>query len=213
MKIYTGSGILPIFILNKKPYFITFTVARGIINDAGGKKEDNDTISYTACRELFEESAGLIQIDEDQIKNNSLYFDVKNKNNNKYYRLYTIIINNIDTTYYDKNLKKFKEFNFNPFTETHGIKLMKLDKINIDNNQISLISNNDYKLLLAPRLNNIIKKILKKYDNLNTFYKNLKNNVDIIELKKTKINIDSYEYNTNKKIKIKNITTYCSVEC
>ncbi len=209
MKIYTGSGILPIFILNKKPYLITFTMARGIINDAGGKKENNDSISYTACRELFEESAGLINIDEDQIKNNSLYFDLKN--NNKYYRLYTVIINNIDTTYYDKNLKKFKEFNFNPFTETHGIKLMKLDSIIINNNQIILTSNNDYKLLLAPRLNAIIKKILKKYNNLNAFYKYLKKNVDIIELKKTTLNIDSYEYNTNKKIKIKNITTYSNI--
>ncbi len=209
MKIYTGSGILPIFILNKKPYLITFTMARGIINDAGGKKENNDSISYTACRELFEESAGLINIDEDQIKNNSLYFDLKN--NNKYYRLYTVIINNIDTTYYNKNLKKFKEFNFNPFTETHGIKLMKLDSIIINNNQIILTSNNDYKLLLAPRLNAIIKKILKKYNNLNAFYKYLKKNVDIIELKKTTLNIDSYEYNTNKKIKIKNITTYSNI--
>ena len=209
MKIYTGAGILPIFILNNKPYLITFTIQRGIINDAGGKKESDDTILYTACRELFEESAGLIKIDDDEVKNNSLYFDIKK--NNKYYRLYTIIINNIDITYYDKNLKKFKEFNFNPFTETHGIKLMKLDSINNNNNQITLTSNNEYKLLLAPRLNSIIKKILKKYNNLTTFYKYLKKNVDIIELKKNTLNIDSYEYYTNKKIKIKNITTYCTV--
>ncbi len=210
MKTYTGAGVLPIFIFNKKPYIVTFTASKGIITDAGGKKEYRDNILFTASRELFEESAGLIKIDEKELKNNSLYIDIKN--NNTYYRSYFIIINNINTTYYDKNLKKFKKFKFNPFTETHGIKLMKLDDINFDNNNIILTSNNDYKLLLASRLNTIIKKILKKYTNLITFYKYLKKNVNVIDFKKTILDIDTYEYNTEKNIKIKNITTYCNIK-
>jgi hypothetical protein len=216
MKIYSGSGILPFIILNKNIYLITFTQSTGIINDAGGKKENNHNIIQTACRELFEESAGLIQIDENEIMNNSIYFDIKY--NNKYYRLYTIIIDNvdidnvdIDIDYYDINLKKFKKFNYNPFTETHGIKLMKINTINIIDNKIKLTSNNNFKLLLAPRLSSIIKKILKKYNNLTTFYKYLKKNVNVIKLKKIALNINTYEYNTNKKIKIKNITTYSNI--
>lgn len=206
MKIYSGSGILPFIILNNNIYLITFTQSRGIINDAGGKKEEKDNIIQTACRELFEESAGLIQVDENEIINNSIYFDIKH--NNKYYRLYTIIIDNIDIDYYDINLKKFKKFNYNPFTETHGIKLMKINTIDIINNQIKLTSHNNYKLLLANRLNSIITKILKKYNNLTSFYKYLKKNVNVIKLKKTILNINTYEYYTNKIIKIKNIICY-----
>jgi hypothetical protein len=206
MKNYSGAGVLPIYILNKIPYIVTFTSSKGIITDAGGKKEYNDSIIYTASRELFEESAGLIKINEDDLTNNSIYFNLKH--NNKYYRSYFIIIDNIDIEYYDDNLKKFKKFKFNPFTETHGIKLMRLDNIDIDNNQIKLISINNYKLVLAPRLNKIIKKILKKYNNLNTFYKQIKKNISVINLKKNKLNIDTYEYDTNKNIKITNITTF-----
>ena len=209
MKIYTGAGILPIFIVNKKPYLITFTSSRGVITDAGGKKESNDTIIYTACRELFEESAGLINISEDDLNNKSVYIDIKYKN--KFYRSYFIIIDNIDITYYNKNLKKLKKFKFNPFTETHGIKLMKLYDIYMNNNEIKMTSINNYKLLLMPRLTTIIKKILNKYDKLNLFYKELNKNVDIINLKKIKHNIKSYEYYTYKKIKIKNITSFSSV--
>jgi hypothetical protein len=208
MKIYSGAGVLPIYIINTKPYLITFTSSRGIITDAGGKKESNDSIIYTACRELFEESAGLINISENDLEYNSIYIDLKK--NNKYYRAYFIIINNIDITYYDKNLEKFKKFNFNPFTETHGIKLMNLNNINFDNNKIKMTSINNYKLLLAPRLNTIIKKVLKKYNKLNEFYKVLQKNVDIINLKKIKHNIKSYEYDTYKKIKINNITSFSS---
>lgn len=209
MKNYSGAGVLPIYILNKIPYIVTFTSSKGIITDAGGKKEYNDSIIYTASRELFEESAGLIKINEDDLTNNSIYIDLKH--NDKYYRSYFIIIDNIDIEYYDDNLKKFKKFKFNPFTETHGIKLMRLDNIDIDNNQIKLISSNNYKLVLAPRLNKIIKKILKKYNNLNTFYKQIKKNIGVINLKKNKININTYEYDTNKNIKITNITTFLSI--
>ncbi len=208
MKIFTGSGVLPIFILDKTPYLITFTVSRGIISDAGGKKESSDNILNTACRELFEESAGLIHIDENNLENNSIYIDIKN--NNKYYRSYFIIINDIDTTYYDENLEKFKKFNFNPFTETHGIKLMKLNNIDLDNNKIKMTNIDNYKLILAPRLTQIIKRIIKKYNKLNIFYKELKNNVDLIKLKKIKQNISSYEYDTYKKIKINNIISFSS---
>ena len=208
MKIFTGSGVLPICIIDKKPYLITFTSSRGIITDAGGKKEARDTILYTACRELFEESAGLIFINENDLENNSIYIDLKN--DNKYYRSYFIIINDIDITYYDKNLEKFKKFNFNPFTETHGIKLMNLNNIDLDDNKIKMTSIDNYKLALGSRLTHIIKRILKKYKKINIFYKNLKNNIDIIKFKKIIHNIKSYEYDTYKKIKINKITTFIS---
>ena len=52
------------------------------------------------------------------------------------------------------------------------------------------------------------KKVLKKYNNLNTFYNKIKKNIDIINLKKNKLNIDTYEYDTKKNIKISNITTF-----
>jgi hypothetical protein len=172
MKTYSGAGILPIFILNKKPYLITFTSSRGIISDAGGKKEKDDEVIYTACRELFEESAGLININEENLKNNSIYFDLKN--DDKYYRSYFTIINYIDIKYYDTNLEKFKKFKFNPFTETYGIKLMSLNNIENDNNKIKMTTIDNYKLLLSPRLTQIIKKVIRKYNKLNLFYKDLK---------------------------------------
>jgi hypothetical protein len=67
----------------------------------------------TASRELFEESSGLININENILKKNSVYLNIKNfdKNSkyyNKYYRVYFIIIENIE------NLNDFY-LNFTPF--------------------------------------------------------------------------------------------------
>ena len=207
MKYYSGAGILPVIIYNNKPYYIVFNISKKFITDAGGKKEYTDDILETACRELFEESAGLIRINKNILHENSIYFDIKHKD--KYYRSYIIIINKIDTKYYDKNLKKINKFNYNPFAETHGIELIDFNSIYKSNILIDNLTNKVF--ILTPRLNTIIKKILKKYNNFNKLYLDLIKNIKIIRLQKKKINVKTYEYYTNTPIEIKSIIIYTSV--
>lgn len=206
MKIYNGSGILPIIIINKIPYFITF-LSRNGITDAGGIIEKNNSVEKTSIRELFEESAGLIKIKLSNLKD-SKYIDIRNKDN--YYRVYFIILNEFEYNDFYINLKKIRKFKFNPFLETYSIKLIKLDIINYVNNNILLNSISNEVLMCSPRLKCIIRNILKKYNKLELFYEYLINNIKPIILNKKNINVNTYEYDTHKKIKINNLITYNS---
>ena len=200
MKKYTGAGILPIIIINNKPYFICFLMNKKI-TDAGGKidnlykdKDIDDTILNTACRELYEESAGLINIDIDDIYNNSIYFDLLYKN--KYYRSYIVLVKGIDKKYYDINLKKLNIYKINPFTETNGIKLINFNYTHTNENSL-------LKSKLNNRLSSIFKKIIDKYDTFDNLYNILIKKINILDLKKEKNIVNTYEYYTNKKIQIK----------
>ncbi len=196
MKTYSGAGILPLIIINKNYYFITFKLLNNLLTDAGGKKEEKNNVLDTACRELFEESAGLIKLDKLTVKNNSIHIDIGHKD--KYYRCYIVLIDNIDKKIYQENLKKINKFLFNPFGETKDIKLIKINKI------LYLKKSNK----VSPRLKNIFIELLK-LSNIKKL-KNLIKTNNIIELNKIKHKIKTYEYYTNKKIIIKNIKTFIS---
>jgi len=99
-KYFSGAGIIPIIIYNDNPYFILFSCGKGLISDAGGTNESNDSIEQTAMRELFEESCGIININDKDLEKKSIYLDIFNQNKNnefykKLYRVYFILIDNI----------------------------------------------------------------------------------------------------------------------
>ena len=211
---YTGSGVIPIIIINKKTYFILFNSSVKLITDAGGKIEDNKTQIETASRELFEESSGLININFNILKKNSVYLNIKNldknsKYSNKYYIVYFIIIDNIEQLddFY-LNFKKFKEFSFNPFVETFKINLIKFNTFSKTKNNIIVKTNNNEERILNPRLTMIYNVILEKFDNLDNFYKTIKPKLEPIKLEKKIIDVKTYEYYTKKNIKVNNIITY-----
>lgn len=231
---YTGSGVIPIIIIDKKTYFILFNsfarlitvgndfqiiskhknLSKQILTDAGGKIEDNKKPLETASRELFEESCGLININENTLKNNSVYFNIINydKNSkyfNKYYRIYFIIIDNIENLNdFYLNFKKFKKFSFNPFVETFKINLIKLNKFKKLENNIIVKTNNNENRILNQRLTRIYNLILNKFNNFDNFYKVIKTKINPIKLKKNIIDVKTYEYYTHRNIKVKNIITY-----
>jgi hypothetical protein len=206
MKQYSGSGIIPIIIIDNKPYFVLFYLKKNIVTDAGGRIEYNNSVLNTASRELFEESAGLINISENTLDSNSFYIDIKNED--KYYRSYIIIIDSINTDDYYKNLNKINKFKFNPFSETHGIRLISLDYIDFINNDIIMHTNTDKIVILSKRTKHIIKKIYNKFDDFKIFFKKISKSLNIIKLNKTIISTESYEYASKKKIKIHDLITY-----
>lgn len=216
MNQYCGAGVIPIIKLNKKMYFILFSSGKNLITDAGGTIEKNKSILSTASRELMEESCGIINVDISTLENNSIYFDIinSNKNNkfyNKLYRIYFILIENIDLydlmNYY-VNLKKFKKYDFNPYTETFGIHLISFDWIHFYNDKIFMNTHLDKLKQLNERLQIIISNIIDKYEDLDKFNKYLIKKIKFIKLKKNIINISTYSYKTHKKINVDNIITY-----
>ncbi len=215
---YSGAGIIPLINYNKKIFFILFSSGKNIISDAGGTLENNDSILSTAVRELFEESCGIINISEDELQKKSIYIDIINQNKNnkfykKLYRIYFILINNInlsDLLNYYINLKKFKPYDRNPFTETYGIHLIKLDWIHYYNDQIYMNTNTDNLKLLNTRLKIIMENIMETYGDLDTFYNIISKKIKKIKLNKNLINIDTYSYKNNLKINVNDIITYSS---
>ena len=220
---YSGAGIIPIIIINKKSYFILFNSSKNLITDAGGKIESKHSILETASRELFEESCGLISINKNIIDKNSIFLDVKNLNKNseyynKYYRVYFIIIDNIENINdFYKNFRKFKEFGFNPFVETFKINLIKLDKFDkfdkfdkLDEKIIVYTINNEIRTL-NDRLTRIYNLLLEKFNSINDFNNFIKKKIKPIVLQKKIISVKTYEYNTNKNIEINDVITYSNL--
>ena len=201
-KIYTGSGILPIYVYNNIPYFVIIKLNNGIYTDPGGKLEPKITLLDNASKELYEETAGLIKLDNKKIRSNFIKNDTK-YNKNKYYRSHIVIIDsqlNLQSysKLYEKNLEKCNKFRFNPFSETIQIKFIKLSTINYD-----ILKKN-----LHPRLKLIIVSLLKKYENMINFYNKIKYIIKPLYLEKIITNPISYEYNYNKKINITNLSTF-----
>lgn len=213
---YTGAGVIPIILYNDKPYFILFSCGKDIITDAGGTIENNDSIEQAALRELFEESCGIIHINEKDLEKKSVYLDINNNNKNnefykKLYRIYFILIGNInlsDLLNYYVNLKKFKHFERNPFSETYGIHLINLDWIHYYDEQIYMNTHTDKLKLLNNRLKIILEKIMDNFDNLDNFYNIISKKIKKINLTKKLINIDTYSYKNNSKIKVNDIITF-----
>jgi len=210
---YTGAGIIPIIIYNKIPYFILFSSGKGIISDAGGTIENKDNLEDSAIRELFEESCGIIKISKNDLLKNSVYIDIINNHDKQLYRSHIIFINKIDLSdllNYYTNLKKFKKFDRNPFTETYGIHLIKIEWIHYYNNDIYMNTHTDKIKLLNNRLKIIMKNIMNKFGNLDNFYDIVNKKIKKINLKQKKINIDTYSYKNNNKIYVDDVITYTS---
>ncbi len=126
-KNFSGGGILPIVDVKTKDgvvsCFITFSSYRGVISDAGGKVDINESIQKTCVREFFEESCMLFSINENNLKDNNL-IDVTC--GSTFYRVYlpkfSITINSLDFT------KNYSE-----------IKRQKKSKVYLEKNELVLI--------------------------------------------------------------------------
>lgn len=102
-KIFSGGGILPIVDVKTDngvvSCFITFSSYRGIISDAGGKVDIDESIQKTCVREFFEESCMLFSINENNLEDNNL-IDVTC--GHTFYRVYlpkfSIALNSADFT-------------------------------------------------------------------------------------------------------------------
>lgn len=197
---YTGSGILLIYLLNNIPYFIIIKDTYNLYGDTGGKLEENLSILKNALKELYEETCGLLYIDIKKInEKNYLKIDIKYKHNSYYQTNIFIIDSKIDFDLYKKNLIKCNKFNFNPFSESIKIKLLPLSKI-----YIKYI----FKQKFNYRFKYILYTIIKKYSSIKKFYEEMKNKITPIYLKKSTTNAQTYEYDTNKKINIKKLSTF-----
>jgi hypothetical protein len=200
-KIYTGSGILPIYIYNNIPYFVIVRLTNGIYSDPGGKLEPNTSLLKNATKELYEETCGLIKLEDNKLKKSNYHSIRINYSKDKYYKSYIVVLNSkIDFELYNQNLLECNKFRFNPFSESNKIHLIKLSMINYD-----ILKKN---LHLNPRLKLIILSILKKHDNIHNFYNYYIKKIKPLYLKKEITNPISYEYATHKKIQIKNLSSF-----
>lgn len=204
----SGAGVVPIFIKENKVYIVTFIDQQNMASDAGGKVDGNYTsdekiIKKTALRELFEESSGLIKL---KSLKESISFDIKNKDN--FYRLFFVIINKINFNHFDKNLNKFNLYKLNPFNEMYSIKLLDTSTIKFDNNDILVNTIEDDIVKISYRFKFVLYKVFNKFKTFKNFYSTLKIKKHI--LKKNIIDINSKEYNTHIKFKIKDIVSYQS---
>jgi hypothetical protein len=204
----SGAGVIPIFIKENKVYIVTFIDNHNMASDAGGKVDGNYTsdekiIKKTALRELFEESSGLIKL---KSLEESISFDIKNKDN--FYRLFFVIINKINFKYFDKNLNKFNLYKLNPFNEMYSIKLLDTDTIKFDKKDIIVNTIYNESVKISYRFKFVLYKVLHKFKTFENFFSSLKIKKHI--LKKNILDINSEEYYTHKKFKIKNIVCYQS---
>ncbi len=126
-KNFSGGGILPIVDVKTKDgvisCFITFSSYRGVISDAGGKVDINESIQKTCVREFFEESCMLFSINENNLKDNNL-IDVT-----------------CGSTFYRVYLPKFSiTVNSSDFTKNYSeIKRQKKSKVYLEKNELVLI--------------------------------------------------------------------------
>jgi len=197
---YSGAGIVPIILRNKRPYFVTFVDRYNTLSDAGGKIEnisdenktnENEMTEHTAVRELFEESSGLLKINN--LNNlNSVHINIKCRST--YYKLYFISINSINKNHFDSNLNKFNKFKMSAFSEMYGIKLVDLDNIQFDKKDIVMKTIADETYKISYRLKMGLYQILRKHTTLYNFYNSLK--IKKIKLRKKIISVTTEEYKT-----------------
>jgi hypothetical protein len=212
MPIYSGAGVIPIIIRDNKPHLILFMLNRGSLSDAGGRVEKKTSVIDTASRELFEESAGLFNIDSKIIDNNSVHVDISGYNTDSY-RSYLILLNNFDNTYtkyYDSNLSKIKTEKYNPFSETRGIYIIPIDNIHIIDNHTFVNTQDNQVIVVSSRTSKIIQKIYNICQNFDNFYDKLIKTLKPIDIKKEKIDITTYTYREHKTINIKELDTFIS---
>ncbi len=119
-KNYTGAGILILEkdYYNKGPVIVLFK-SKGLYQECGGAKDNNESPSETAKRELSEESQNLFNANELNLNSATLFSDINNQNyisrfhSEKTfgsYRVYAITVYGsiIDTQDFNKNMNILK---------------------------------------------------------------------------------------------------------
>ena len=128
----TGSGTIIFTIIKNKIYVLltkqtykSYKVGVELYEDFGGGLS-NKNIKLNSAKELLEESAGLILV---PTKIYDIYYDYY-YTEHKFYRIFFLRIDNIDTTMFDKNFKILQEANFDShYLESSKIKWFLLDSI------------------------------------------------------------------------------------
>ena len=128
----TGSGTIIFTIKNNKIYVLltkqthkSYKLDFDLYEDFGGGLT-NKNIKLNAAKELLEESAGLILV---STKIYSVYYDYY-YTANKYYRIFFLRIDNIDTKIFKHNYKILDKINFDThYLECCKIKWFLLDDI------------------------------------------------------------------------------------
>lgn len=119
-----------------------------------GTKEPNESLHETAIREVYEETCGIVKLD-------NIYLDCVYSTKRKYYYIGLVFVN-IDVLnkfHKKRNECKKMDINNNPFLEKSSIKLFNINKLHFYNfHNISLIPINYYKNFLfdlQKRINNL----------------------------------------------------------
>ncbi len=64
---YSGAGIIPIVNINGVQHLVAFESNKGLLTDAGGRIDYNESPIDAAVRELYEESSSLIKLQSDLV--------------------------------------------------------------------------------------------------------------------------------------------------
>jgi hypothetical protein len=133
-----------------------------------GTKEIGESLNETAIREIYEETCGIVELD-------NIYLSCNYSTKRKYYHIGLVFVNiNILKKFYKKrNMYKFSISNNYEFLEKTGIKLFNINKLgNHEFHNVSLIPINYYKNFLL-KLQNIINNSLEYKDFIsnNIFFK------------------------------------------
>jgi ADP-ribose pyrophosphatase YjhB (NUDIX family) len=134
-------------------------------SDLGGVMDPGETPIKAACREAREESANLIKIEPDELKN------IGNSVTISAYKAYIVYIKNLSIQAYQQNVKKvFQDCNKRVWKENNSMTRIPLDRM-IDtviknNKQVRDINNN--KIKIRGRTIKIIEKAIDILDNIHT---------------------------------------------
>jgi hypothetical protein len=184
-KNFSGGGILPIVDVKTKDgvisCFITFSSYRGVISDAGGKVDINESIQKTCVREFFEESCMLFSINENNLKDNNL-IDVT-----------------CGSTFYRVYLPKFSiTVNSSDFTKNYSeIKRQKKSKVYLEKNELVLIPitertqsylYNGRKYYSILDINGNVRKVSRRLHKIIKLFNNVSPVVEIINFDKVNKN-------------------------
>jgi len=221
MKIYSGSGIIPIIKDKNNNYYLVLfkstirrTISDILIEDAGGQYE-GDNIILSAIRELKEESSSLFDLkrftNQKQIKN--LYNAMKNNKikiklfDNKYYASYFVYLDGVFDLEklrkeYISNLRSFWKFGFSVYTENRDIIFIPINNLKkINSTYVQDYLGKEY--MLFSRTYCILNKLIKL--NIKEFIKNMLK-YSII-LNKNIVNTFNYNYK-NENYHLNNLIVY-----
>lgn len=163
----TGSGILPVALINNQLHFLFGKDSyKNEWSDFGGKKENNETNFETAIREGYEETNGFLG-DKILIKNKVINNYILNINSHNY------------TTYLynekiDYNLPSYFNYNFKYIKKNHPLIIKSYNGL-YEKSEIKWFSVKDiiknYRKFRKWYAKKIIKQILNNIDNIKKLIK------------------------------------------